>query len=134
MEFSQHKGQHKANFNSTDSCRCSSKVFTNGFQEIKRNDFTHRYGISHKMRPVLFGYNLLDLGESRNVIVVCSDGSISALIPNPAVSAGLLNEIHSWQRPIEDVIERLRLRTVPPGYTVSKWYLGKLIHHPCIDF
>ena len=47
------------------------------------------------------------------------NGNIKAQVPNPAVDISLLHEILSWTREgasCDDVIERLRVRTVPPGY------------------
>jgi len=59
------------------------------------------------------------------------EGSISAVLYNPAISAELLDEINSWYTQgatVDDVIERLRLRTVPPGYTIHNWIEGVLIY------
>ena len=56
--------------------------------------------------------------------VGCPDGSIVATEQNPAVSAELLAEIFQWREAgatEDDVIERLRMRTVPPGYTPHLW-------------
>ena len=49
-----------------------------------------------------------------------ADGTVSAAIPNPAVSTELLGEILDWQEKgatVKDVCTRLRQRTVPPGYS-----------------
>ena len=46
--------------------------------------------------------------------------SISAEVPNPAVSPEILKNILLWQRygaTMDDVLRRLRLHTVPTGYT-----------------
>ena len=55
------------------------------------------------------------------------DGSVSALESNPAISTELLREIKKWYAEgatTDDVIERLRLQTVPPGYTFHNWTEG----------
>ena len=47
------------------------------------------------------------------------DGDVTAVLLNPAISVELL-EIKKWYAEgatIDDVIERLRLRTVPLGYS-----------------
>lgn len=56
-----------------------------------------------------------------------ADGKFTACVPNPAVDADLLKKVHSWIRAgaiIDDVIERLRLETVPTGYTFRTWTEG----------
>jgi len=53
--------------------------------------------------------------------------NIKAQVPNPAVDISLLREILSWTREgasCDDVIERLRVRTVPSGYTYHNWIDG----------
>jgi len=57
-----------------------------------------------------------------------SNDKTTAEIPNPAVPESLLEEIWglrscdiSWN----DVIEQLRIRTVPPGYIFCTWHAGK---------
>ena len=60
------------------------------------------------------------------------EGNISAALHNPAISGELLGEIDSWYTQgatIDDVIERLRLRTVPPGYTIHSWIEGVMPFH-----
>ena len=50
-----------------------------------------------------------------------------AEIPNPAVSTELLREILFWQSEgatMNDIIVRLRQRTVPPGYTPHTYVPG----------
>lgn len=45
-----------------------------------------------------------------------ADGKIVAKLPNPAVSASLLAEIHGWMAEgakMDDIIVRLRQGTVP---------------------
>lgn len=56
--------------------------------------------------------------------IVNSDGQVVGEVANPAVSTALLLEISLWKRQgVEwsDILSRLRLRTVPPGYTYSPW-------------
>ena len=46
------------------------------------------------------------------------DGNVTAVLPNPAISIKSLDGIKKWHAEgatIDDVIERLRLRTAPPG-------------------
>ena len=55
------------------------------------------------------------------------DGSIVGLQPAPCVSTALLCEIHSWRESgasEDDVIDRLRTRCVPSGYTPHVWNSG----------
>ena len=50
-------------------------------------------------------------------------------LPSPCVSLDLLKEMVSWKRDGAsnvDVIDRLRLRCVPPGYTPKPWNQGIL--------
>lgn len=61
--------------------------------------------------------------------VADKNGSIKAQVPNPAVDANLLCEILSWNREgasIDDVVERLRVRTVPSGYKAHSWTIGNI--------
>ncbi|XP_065893229.1 uncharacterized protein [Dysidea avara] len=58
------------------------------------------------------------------------DGRVVARVRNPAVNSDLLREVYQWNEEgatIDDVIERLRLRTVPPKYvgTIHTWIDGK---------
>lgn len=58
---------------------------------------------------------------------VGTDGSINAQRKNAAVSEELLKEISSWRdegATNEDVLTRLRQRTVPKGYTYHTWNPG----------
>ena len=55
------------------------------------------------------------------------DGNVTAVLPNPAISIKSLDEIKKWYAEgatIDDVIERLRLKTVPPGYSIHSWTEG----------
>ena len=52
------------------------------------------------------------------------DGSIHAVTQNPAVPISTLQDILNWKRTglsEEDVVDRLRPRTVPAGYPCHKW-------------
>ena len=58
-----------------------------------------------------------------------SDGTIVAKESNPAVHDDLLEEIWKWKADglsEDDVIDRLRCRTVPSGYALSPWVKGSL--------
>ena len=58
-----------------------------------------------------------------------------AEVPNPAVSSDLLKEILNWKQQglmMKDIITRLRLRTVPPGYTVHNWHQGISYIQGCV--
>ena len=58
---------------------------------------------------------------------VLPNGMIVASEPNPAVSATLLKEILLWKLEgcsNDDVIIRLRQRTVPEGYKFHQWITG----------
>ena len=57
-----------------------------------------------------------------------SDGTITAELPNPAVSHELLQKIWSWTQngvSLEDAIDRIRPCTVPTGYPFNTWRPGK---------
>ena len=62
--------------------------------------------------------------------VICTgspDGTISSMRPVPHVSSFLLEQILTWRAEgcsDEDVVTRLRLRTVPVGYTPKAWIDG----------
>ena len=56
------------------------------------------------------------------------DGKVVAEIPNVAIHEDLLLEISQWRdQGIEwiEIINRLRPRTVPAGYTFCTWRPGK---------
>ena len=56
-----------------------------------------------------------------------ANGTITAKIHNPAVESTLLQQIYLWIEAgatLDDVIERLRLQTVPPGNTIHNWTEG----------
>lgn len=58
------------------------------------------------------------------VCVAGKSDTMEAKLFNPAVSTLLLKEIQHWideGATMSDVIERLRLRTVPPGYPIHTW-------------
>ena len=60
--------------------------------------------------------------------LVTIDGNVVAEVQNPAVSKDLLKEVSHWRdHGVEwkDVISRLRVRTVPSGYTHSPWRPGE---------
>ena len=53
-----------------------------------------------------------------------------AEVENEAVPSSLVHEIHSWIEAgasSDDVIGRLRLRCVPPGFTPHPWTPGMSI-------
>ncbi len=55
------------------------------------------------------------------------NGTVYSLAPVPHVSKSLLNEIASWKAEEcsnDDVVTRLRLKTVPSGYTPKAWIDG----------
>ena len=54
-------------------------------------------------------------------------GSVTAACPNPAVSKEVLKDILTWKASglsDEDVIDKLRTRMVPTGYTYHYWKQG----------
>ena len=60
-----------------------------------------------------------------------ADGKLTACVPNPAVDSELLEKVYSWIRAcviIDDVIERLRLQTVPIGFSVYTWTEGTYLN------
>ena len=65
------------------------------------------------------------------IITLCAvfDGTVVAEIKTAAVSSALIEEIHSWRQAGAtslDVIDRLRLRCVPPGFSPEPWMPGIL--------
>ena len=60
-----------------------------------------------------------------------ADGKIVAELSNPAVEEDLLKEIWLMKVngiPWEDIVQRLRTRTVPAGYTYCTWLKIKLMY------
>lgn len=60
---------------------------------------------------------------------VDADGCISAECPDPAISQTILKEVWEWKRSgvnTDDIVDRLRTRTVPSGYPIHPWILGQL--------
>ena len=56
-----------------------------------------------------------------------ADGEYTGCIPNPAVDSHLLERVHSWIKAgatTDDIIEWLRLETVPVGYKFHTWTEG----------
>ena len=55
------------------------------------------------------------------------DGTVTAEHHNPAIPLAMLMEIVEWKESgatMDDVVNRQRLRTVPPGYTPHPWTSG----------
>ena len=55
------------------------------------------------------------------------DGSISAQLPNPAVTEEILRKIVQWNRSglsNDGIINNLRKKTVPVGYNFHTWTPG----------
>ena len=53
-----------------------------------------------------------------------------AEVENRAVSCFIVEEIHSWIEAgasSDDVLGRLRLRCVPPGFTPHPWIPGRIV-------
>ena len=60
------------------------------------------------------------------------NGRLVAQSPNPAISS-LLAEIWKWMNKkasLEDVVVRLRPRTVPNGYEYHTWKAGTIVNLP----
>ncbi|XP_065899778.1 uncharacterized protein [Dysidea avara] len=71
-----------------------------------------------------------DITKMTNMVTlkVMEDGHVAAVQPNPAITDELLGDIKVWYdegATSDDVIERLRLRTVPTGYAIHSWTEGK---------
>lgn len=61
------------------------------------------------------------------ILAVLPDGTVTAKYHNPAVPVSVLDEIFQWINNgalMSDVIDRLRCRTVPPGYETHSWSPG----------
>ena len=58
---------------------------------------------------------------------VNSDGSVTAEMPDGAVSEATLHMVLEWKKSgvgMDEIINRLRAQTVPPGYPVHPWIPG----------
>jgi len=56
-----------------------------------------------------------------------TDGTVVAELANEAVPQSVLHDIWNWREQgisKEDILHRLRTRTVPPGYTFHTWKSG----------
>ena len=56
------------------------------------------------------------------------DGTVTMEHPSPAIPVAVLKEIMEWKAQgatNADVVDRLRPRTVPPGYSVHPWTAGQ---------
>ncbi len=86
----------------------------------------------------LASYNVISLSLYQYTVTL--DGHIVALKENPAVSKELLAEIHGWKlegATDNDVLCRLRQRTVPTGYSYHFWCQGictVALTVPCYHF
>lgn len=62
-----------------------------------------------------------------NLFIVNSNGTVTAILPNPAMCTEVLTEVLEWKsaglKDI-DIINNLRSRTVPPGYQYQTWKQG----------
>ena len=77
-----------------------------------------RVGINKTMKIItlthlliVYGFIVMNIGNK--------DGIVAASVPNPTISTELLKEIQQWYdhgATVDDVIDRLRMKTVPPGY------------------
>ena len=59
------------------------------------------------------------------------NGRLVAQSPNPAISCSLLAEVCKWMNEkasLEDVVVRLRPRTVPNGYEYHTWKAGTIVN------
>lgn len=68
-----------------------------------------------------------EVGYNSTYIVACSGHEIKAEVPNPAVTTTLLKEIKEWTTEgakLDDIVTRLRQRTVPTGYVIHNWDQG----------
>lgn len=67
--------------------------------------------------------NEIDTSSSYLHVLGVGDGDVVGEEPNPAVPTEVLTEILHLKEEIsmEDVISRLRSRTVPPGYPYHTW-------------
>lgn len=65
--------------------------------------------------------------DSDLLTVSGTNRSVKAERENPATSTSPIEEIHSWKQSgasFEDIVERLRMRCVPTGYTPKPWMQG----------
>ena len=73
-------------------------------------------------------YTLYNAIYTPCIYVGQKDGKILPLRPNAAVPTQLLTEILQWREDgvlEDDIISRLRTRTVPPGYPIHSWKKGE---------
>ena len=62
------------------------------------------------------------------------DGSVSAQLPNPAVTEEVLKRILQWKTSglsDDDIIKNLRKETVPPGHIIHTWTPGTFCEFAC---
>ena len=114
MEFSPYQRQHKTFVSITTSYKFQGKVFQNGCEK----NYWDAYSIA-------LVYTCC-LTPSFTIHSVDRCGRITASVCNPAVSSELLLEVYQWSTEgtkLDDIIERLRLRTVPRNYvqTIHTW-------------
>ena len=58
------------------------------------------------------------------------DGSVTAEQPNDAISEETLQMILDWKRSgleMNNIIDRLRSKTIPPGYPIHPWCPGRIV-------
>ena len=67
---------------------------------------------------------VVDVPCSVLIIVVADSGEVHAVKDNVAVSFEVLSKILKWKQTgasQHDALKRLRLQTVPTGYTYTSW-------------
>ena len=60
-------------------------------------------------------------------LTVAKDGKVTAKVKNPAVTEEVLKSVYSWMMEVtirEDIIIRLRQKTVPSGNSYHYWSQG----------
>ena len=63
-----------------------------------------------------------------NIFIGLPSGAIVAAQPTDFVNVALLKEIEAWKMEgcsDNDIVQRLRIRTVPRGYSPTSWIPGK---------
>ena len=76
-------------------------------------------------------WNYITLSLSLSLLVL-PDGSVVAEQSNPAVPQSLLREIQQLSaqgETVEEIVDLLRPRTVPPGYVPYTWHPGTYYYY-----
>jgi hypothetical protein len=100
------------------------------FNTLRNRGYTRPLSVFAIRSDVRSKYARMSVATMKAMLTpeVCPNGQVEAVLSNPAVPAALLTEISLWLSQglqWNDIISRLRPRTVPPGYAYNSWKPGK---------